>query len=153
MLVPQVRSLVPLLNPTSNIDRFLEEFFRLEHVLPTFEREFEVFPAWNVSEDDRSFRIEAELPGFTREDLEIQVTADELRLAGAREKATTDEKTKVHRRERFTGKFTRALRIPVPIDAAKVEAVFQDGILTITLPKSEAALPRKIQVQAATATK
>jgi HSP20 family protein len=147
MLVPQVRSLVPVLNPTWNIDRFLEGFFS-DSLSP--EAELSVFPAWNVSEDERSFRMEAELPGFIREDLDIQVTGNELRLSGSREKAASEERAKVLRRERFTGTFSRTLRLPVPIDADKVEAVFTDGILSVTLPKSEAALPRKIQVQAAT---
>jgi HSP20 family protein len=111
------------------------------------QEETSVFPAWNVSEDESTFRVEAELPGFTRENLEIQVTGNELRLAGSREKEASEENRKVVRRERFAGLFSRTLRLPVAIDAGKVEAVFQDGILTVTLPKSEAALPRKIQVQ------
>ena len=147
MLVPHVRSLVPLMNPTLNIDRFLEQLLRES---PLGEFNLGTYPAWNVSEDERSFRIEAELPGFPRENLEIQVTGNELRLSGSRE-MTDDEKTTVHRRERFTGQFSRALRLNVPVDADQVQAVFKDGILTVTLPKSESALPRKIQVQAATA--
>jgi HSP20 family protein len=145
MLVPQVRSLVPVLNPAWNIDRFLEGLFSDS----LFPEEPSVFPAWNVSEEERSFLIEAELPGFPRESLEIQVTGNELRLSGSREKET-EENTKVLRRECFKGWFSRTLRLPVEIDADKVEAVFKDGILSVTLPKSEAALPRKIQVQAAT---
>lgn len=142
MLVPQVRSLVPVLHRSWDIDRFLDDFF---NETPLREMRSNVFPAWNVSESDRSYRIEAELPGFARENFDIQVAGDELRLTGSREE-TSEEKTTVHHRERFTGKFSRTLRFNVPIDSGKVEATFKDGILTVTLPKSEAALPRKIRV-------
>jgi HSP20 family protein len=149
MLVPKVQSLVPFSHPTWNIDRFLEGFFN-DNPLGEFGEEARAaFPLWNVSEDERSFRVEAELPGFARENLEIQVTGNELRLSGTRESNSAEEKTQVVHRERFTGHFSRTLRIGVPVDADKVEAVFKDGILTVTLPKSEAALPRKIRVQEA----
>jgi HSP20 family protein len=145
MLVPKV---VPLTHPTWNIDRFLEGFFH-DNPFGEFAEARAGFPSWNVSEDEASFRVEAELPGFARENLEIQVTGNELRLSGFRE-SKVEDKTKVVRRERFTGQFSRTLRVSVPVDADKVEAVFKDGILTVTLPKSEAALPRKIRVQDAT---
>jgi HSP20 family protein len=150
MLVPKVRSLVPLTHPTWNIDRFLEGFFNDTPFGEFGEATRAAFPSWNVSENERSFRVEAELPGFARENLEIQVTGNELRLSGSRESNSVEDKTKVVRRERFTGHFSRTLRVNVPVDADKVEAVFKDGVLTVTLPKSEAALPRKIRVQEAT---
>lgn len=146
MLIPRVRTVLPTVAPTWNVDRLFEDFFSDAAV-----REFapSTFPAWNVAEDDKSFTVEAEVPGFTKENLVIDVVGDELRLAGSREHETRDEKTNVHRRERFTGKFSRTLRFGIPIETEKVEARFKDGVLTITLPKSEAALPRKIKVQGA----
>jgi HSP20 family protein len=107
-----------------------------------------VFPAWNVAEDDKSFHVEAELPGFSQEDLEIKVAGGELHLSGMRDGSQQDEKASYHRRERFSGKFSRTLRFGVPIDVDKVAAKFVDGVLTVTLPKAEAALPRKIRVAA-----
>ena len=145
MLVPQVRSIVPVLHRSWDIDRFLDDFFNDADLR---EMRTNVFPAWNVSEGDRSYRVEAELPGFARENLEIQVAGNELRLTGTREE-NSEEKTTVHHRERFSGTFSRTLRFNVPLDSAKVEATFKDGILAVTLPKSEAALPRKIHVDSA----
>jgi HSP20 family protein len=134
------------LAPSWNIDRLFEDFFANSTL---GEMGTSVFPAWNVSEDERSIRVEAELPGFSRDALDIHFAGRELRISGARHASTEDETTTYHRRERFTGNFSRTLRLGVPIDADKVEAIYKDGILTVTLPKSEAALPRKIRVNAA----
>jgi len=146
MMVSQTRSLVPVLAPSWNLDRILEDFLG-NSLLP--EMTSGVFPAWNVAEDERGFRVEAELPGFSRDKLDLHVAGGELRISGSREGETQDEKTRFHRRERFSGNFSRTIRFGVPIDADKVEAIFRDGILTVTLPKSEAALPRKIRLNVA----
>jgi HSP20 family protein len=142
MFIPQTRSAT---SPSWAIDRLLEGFFTDS---PFAAGGPAVYPAWNVSEDEKSFRIDAEMPGISRENIEIQVVGDELRLSGKHENETQDEKANVHRRERFRGEFSRALRFRTPIDGDKVEATFTDGILSIVLPKSEAALPRKIRVKA-----
>lgn len=143
MLIPRVTGPLTAFAPAWSIDRLFEDFFAGD---PDRVPSTGVFPAWNVFEDEKSFLVEAEVPGFSKEGLEISVVGDELRLSGARE-PRVDEKANVHRRERFVGKFSRALRFGVPIDAQKVEARFANGVLTVTLPKSEAALPRKIRVQ------
>ncbi len=144
MYFPQVRTSLPAL-ATDWADQLLEGFFS---DTPFRAGGQSTFPAWNVSEDKKSFRVEAEVPGFAPGDLDIRVVGDELHLEGTREQVTKDEGSNVHRRERFAGKFSRAIRFGVPIDAEKIEASFKDGVLTVTLPKSEAALPRKIQVKA-----
>jgi HSP20 family protein len=103
-------------------------------------------PAVNVREDETSFRVEAELPGFAESDLNVTVLGDTLRLEGKREE-THEENAKVYHRERWSGEFSRTLRFPVDIDDSKVDAHFKNGVLSITLGKAQAALPRKIQVQ------
>ena len=108
------------------------------------------FPAWNVGEDERSFRVEVELPGFCRDDIDLHLEGGSLRITGSRHGTQPDDKTTYHHRERFVGKFSRTLRLGAPIEPDQVEAVFKDGILTVTLPKSEASLPRKIRVNEAT---
>jgi HSP20 family protein len=144
MYFPQVRTSHPVL-ATDWADQLLEGF--LSETPFRFGAQ-NTFPAWNVSEDEKGFRVEAEVPGFAPGDLDIRVVGDELHLEGTREHVTKGEESNVHRRERFAGKFSRAIRFGVPIDAEKIEASFKDGVLTVTLPKSEAALPRKIQVKA-----
>ncbi len=72
---------------------------------------------------------------------------NELTLTGARETSSEEEGKTFHRRERHSGKFERVLRFPVDIDDSKIDATFEDGLLKVTLPKAQAALPRKIEVK------
>jgi HSP20 family protein len=104
------------------------------------------FPAVNVWEDAENFYAEAELPGVTMEDLEVNVVGDELSIKGTRKPMPEGAYT-YHRQERGTGEFTRFVTLPALVDAAKVEAVLQDGVLTVTLPKAEEAKPKRIQVK------
>jgi len=105
------------------------------------------FPALNAWEDDHNFYVEAELPGFRIEDVELHVRGAELTLSGERKPQEKPDVT-YHRRERAHGRFHRTLELPVPIEADKVQATLSDGVLTVTLPKAEAARPRKIEVKA-----
>lgn len=106
------------------------------------------FPPINVWEDDNAFYVEAELPGFKLADLDISLVAGELTISGAREQNEPTD-ARVHRRERAGGRFTRTLRIGADIDPARVAATLDAGVLTITLPKAEAARPRKIEIKSA----
>jgi len=103
------------------------------------------FPAVNVWEHGDDLYAEAEVPGLKSENVEISVVGNELTIKGERPE-TEQDSTAFHRRERGAGPFTRILRLPVEINADKVQAALKDGVLLITLPKSEAAKPRKIQV-------
>jgi HSP20 family protein len=103
------------------------------------------FPAMNVWEQGDEVFVEAELPGLKSNDLEISVVADELTIKGARKDEATDGTT-WHRRERGVGPFSRVLKLPVEVDADKVRASLRDGVLLITLAKSPAARPRRIEV-------
>jgi HSP20 family protein len=106
------------------------------------------FPPVNVWEDADAFYVEAELPGMTREQLHIQVTnKNQLTLQGER-LVEEPEKGRWHRRERGFGRFQRVLKLPLPVDADKVEAKLENGLLQLTLPKAEEAKPRKIAVKA-----
>ena len=106
------------------------------------------FPPLNVWEDADQFVVEAELPGLDMNGLEILVTGqNELAIKGERRDGASDKAVQ-HRQERHFGKFERTLTLPTPVDQAKVEALFENGILTIRLPKHEAAKPRKILVRA-----
>ena len=104
------------------------------------------FPAVNVWEDDQNVYAEAELPGLKMQDLEILACGSELTIRGERKNGVSGEAT-YHRRERGTGSFVRVLRLPVPVDAEKIEAALKAGVLTVTLPKAEAARPRRIEVK------
>ena len=106
-----------------------------------------VFPLMNVTEDKEKYYVRAELPGFKGDDLDISVTGDTLSIAGQRKISPENEKATYHRREREAGRFSRIISLPGQLDTGKVEADCKDGILTVTLPKSEAAKPKQITVR------
>lgn len=104
------------------------------------------FPPVNVREDRDQLYVEAELPGLNQDDLEVLVEGDQLTLRGERKPAADEGRW--HRQERGFGRFQRTFTLPVAVDADKVEARLEHGVLFLTLPKSEAAKPRKIAVKA-----
>jgi HSP20 family protein len=106
------------------------------------------FPAVNVWEEGDEVQVEAELPGLDLKDLEIYVTGgNQLTVKGER-KPLTPEKGVWHRQERGYGHFRRSLTLPFPVDADKVDARLENGVLLVRLAKHESARPRKIQVKA-----
>ncbi len=107
-----------------------------------------VFPLMNVTEDKDSFYVRAELPGLKPDELDISVTGDTLSLSGERKIPAEDENAQYHRREREAGKFSRIVSLPSHVDTGKVDARCEDGILTVVLPKAEAAKPKQITIKA-----
>lgn len=106
------------------------------------------FPAINAWEDEHAVSIEAELPGFALDDIEITMTCRTLTLAGRRE-TTLSEGAAYVRRERPQGRFSRSLTLNTDIDSSKINASFDKGVLRITLPKAESVKPRRIEVKSA----
>jgi len=107
------------------------------------------WPPLNVWETDDALEVEVEVPGVRRDDIELEVLRDEVTIRGRRELPEGRDANGYHRRERPVGGFARRLRLPVAVDADKVDANLADGVLRIVLPKHEAALARKIQVTGA----
>jgi HSP20 family protein len=103
-------------------------------------------PALDVHEDKEKFTVNLELPGLKREDINVHLENGSLIISGERKSETLREDTEVHRQERYYGKFSRALTLPVAVAPDKVKAAFKDGILTVTLPKAEEAKPKQINV-------
>ena len=103
-------------------------------------------PALDVREDKDSYSVRTELPGLKREDIDVSLQDGALVISGERKIETVSEGTEVHRQERYYGKFQRVLALPEPVAADKVKAEYKDGVLTVTLPKTEEAKPKKIDV-------
>jgi HSP20 family protein len=105
------------------------------------------YPPVNVWEDADAVHVEAELPGLDLKDLEIYVTGgNQLTIKGERKPQLPEQGVR-HREERSFGAFSRVLTLPFPVDADKVDARFENGVLLVNLPKHEAAKPRKINVK------
>lgn len=103
-------------------------------------------PALDVREDKDQYTVNLELAGFKREDISVQIEDGNLVIAGERKAETVNEGTAVHRQERYYGKFSRVLSLPLPIADNQVKAAYKDGVLTVTLPKAEQAKPKQIAV-------
>ena len=103
-------------------------------------------PALDLYEDKDNFVVKAELPGMKREEIEVSLHEGSLSISGERKSEEKHEEAEVHRTERFFGRFQRTVTLPTAVAADKVKASYKDGILTITLPKTEEAKPKQINV-------
>ncbi len=109
----------------------------------------------NISETDTEFRVTAELPGMTEEDVDVSISGDRVVIKGEKksekEERSGEEGREFHRIERSSGAFQRVMTLPFAIDADKVEAVVKDGVLTVTIPKPPEAVEnvKKIKVSSA----
>lgn len=103
-------------------------------------------PRTNLYDNGDAFEIRAEVPGLSKEDLNIRIQGNYLELGGAR-KSDAPEGCKSHRVERGAFSFTRSLTLPADVDVEKVDATLKDGILTLSLPKAEAAKPKQVVVK------
>lgn len=104
------------------------------------------YPLVNVREEPDAFYVEAEVPGLTQDQIEVFIRrGTELTLQGER-KAVGNETGCWHYRERSEGRFQRALTLPVPVDAGKVQARLEQGVLRLILPKTEAVKPHRVAV-------
>lgn len=138
-------------NPFDQLERMRRELDRLSgdfsgsvFRLPTAG----VFPLVNVTEDQNTYYVRAELPGVKTDELTISVTGETLTLSGERKLPEESEKASYHRREREAGSFSRVISLPTRLDVDKVKAHAEDGVLTVVLPKAESAKPRQIAVKA-----
>lgn len=106
------------------------------------------YPPLNVWASEENLYVEAELPGFEMDDVEIYVTGgNQLSISGER-KQPEHHGGAWHRQERAFGKFLRTFELPFDVDSDTVSAEFESGVLTLTMPKSEAVKPRRIEVTA-----
>jgi len=103
-------------------------------------------PPIDVYETDDRYVVAAELPGLTREDIDVQVENNTLTIKGQRRQDSDVKKENYHRVERCYGAFSRSFSLPNTIDSTKVRAEYHDGVLTVTLPMREESKPRQIQV-------
>jgi HSP20 family protein len=107
------------------------------------------YPAINVWTNEEGAVLTAELPGVDPQDIDISVVGDTLTLSGDRQPAALEDGDKYHRRERGYGKFNRSFQLPFKVETDHVEAIFEKGVLHLSLPRAEADKPKKISVKSA----
>ncbi len=103
-------------------------------------------PAVDIVEDANGIVLKAELPGLKQEDIDIELTGDTLTIRGERKFEDAQRRDNYVRMERSYGTFQRSFTVGVPVDADNIRASYKDGVLEISLPKSEATKPKKVQV-------
>jgi HSP20 family protein len=124
---------------------FDEAFFDTPRL---WSRRFEGFPlALDIAEDQESYMVKASIPGVDPNDVEVTLTDNTLTIKGEVKEETDVEERNYHLRERRFGSFTRNVTLPLPVDADKVEATHENGVLSLRLPKTEAVKPKKISVK------
>jgi len=141
------------------MDRLFDRFG-----FPSLRRVFDIEPSWrsassfsfstpaiDMSEDDKAYKISAELPGIDPKDIEVSLSGDTLVLKGEKRQEKEEKDKNYHFSERSYGSFQRSFQLPLSIDRDKVAADFSNGVLTISLPKTaEAQKPqKKIEVKTA----
>ena len=135
-------SFEPLMRLQGQMGQLLESFFE---DMPAIRPYGAAYPGINLWEDGENGYLEAELPGLTLENIEVYVKGSEVTISGQRS-FPTQEGVNWYRHERAQGNFSRTITVPWEIDPDKVQAKLQDGVLTVTLPKTESHKPRKVTV-------
>jgi HSP20 family protein len=128
------------------MDRLFEDSFVSPRNWPTMAGLVE--PSLDVYETGNDVVVKVALPGMKPEDVDITLTGDVLTISGETTEETENKEKNYIRRERHFGSFTRSITLPEGLQADKAEAKFENGVLTLTIPKSEAVKPKKIQVKA-----
>lgn len=106
-------------------------------------------PAVDIAEDEASFKLSAELPGMTEKDIQVSLSGDTLTIKGEKRQEREETKNDYHLTERSYGEFQRSFILPQGVDGEKIDAAFANGVLTVTVPKTAQASPKKIEVKAA----
>jgi HSP20 family protein len=119
-------------------ERLFDDFWNLPAA-----RESNWAPAADIFEEDTHFLLALEVPGVKRDDIKIEVEGDRVVISG--ERKATDDKRSLYGERRF-GSFERAFTLPANADSTKIEAKYEDGVLSVVVPKAEAAKPRVVKV-------
>ncbi len=103
-------------------------------------------PALDVAEEGNQYLIKADVPGFNKEDVHLSFDNGILTIEGERKNEIEQKDKKYHRIERSYGKFVRSVNLGAGVDALAIKANYKDGVLTVTVPKSERAKPKTIDI-------
>ncbi len=112
-----------------------------------YRNQLDWFPAVDVSETEDSIEVTSELPGMSKKDIEIEVAKGVLTIKGEKKQKEEETEKSYHHREVRYGAFSRSFSLPAEVKSEDARADFKDGVLTVTLPKEEKALHRKIEIK------
>ena len=141
----------PVWSPLDHLLNLREELHRLfDSPVAEGQRTTEFFDGWtpaiDLYEDNENLFVKVELPGLKKEEIEVSVHDGALSISGERQAVKQDSSNQMFRSERFFGRFHRTLTLPKPVAVDAIKAAYKDGVLTVTLPKTEEAKPKQIEV-------
>jgi len=128
----------------SSLRDLLDSAFQLASSAPDFTSGWT--PALDVFEDDAKITVQVELAGMKKDDFDISLQDDVLTISGERKSEGEKREGESFRSERSFGAFSRSITLPSAVKTEEVKATYEDGVLTVTLPKAEEVKPKRIQV-------
>jgi HSP20 family protein len=135
------------MTPWREMNRLRREMNRLFDTTSYSASRAPTYPAVNVWLNEEGARVTAELPGVNPDDIDISVVGDTLTVSGCRNPQEYEEDASYHRRERGCGRFSRSFQLPFQVEANDVGANFENGVLSVDLPRAESDKPKKIEVK------
>lgn len=146
----RIMKVAPPVAPLKEFDRFFDRFLTpsawpLAAPRATAEGLWE--PALDFSENPKEYVVRMEIPGVARDDLDVNLDGNLLTIGGKRELRKEEKGEDFLWEERIEGRFARTLRLPGVVQEAKIEALYNDGILTVRLPKTEPSMKSKIAIK------
>jgi HSP20 family protein len=143
-MLPILRHFEPLTRrePLENITRMMEDFWPMEDFFGTRD-----MGRIDLYEDDDRLYVKAEIPGFTRDDIQLTLENNTLHLEASHKGEVEDKGANYYIRERSTAKWARVIRLPVIVEPEKVEATCKDGVLTVSLEKQQKSKTHKIEIR------
>jgi HSP20 family protein len=148
-IITRKQTVDPMFDLLYNLERRMGRVFEPFTLLDVPQND--VAGAWaplvDIIEEPELIKIVAEIPGVKPEDVRVSFENNILTISGMKEQVAEEKAEKVHRYERTYGEFVRTFTLPVTVDAGKIKAVVEQGLLTLTLPKSDQAKPKFIEIE------
>ncbi len=146
----RIMKVAPPVAPLKEFDRFFDRFLHpaaWTSAVPRAPAEGLWEPALDFSETPKEYVVRMEIPGVARDDLDVNLDGNLLTIGGKRELRKEEKGEDFLWEERIEGRFARTLRLPAVVQEAKIEALYNDGILTVRLPKMEPVMKSKITIK------
>lgn len=125
--------------------RFIDDFFNRDFPLMSTDSRF-LSPAIDVEETKDEYLVTADLPGINKEDIDIECIGNQLTITAERKYESTEKERRQGHQERFHGTYQRSFALPTSVDAEKISASYNNGVLTVHVPKVEQVKPRRIEI-------
>ena len=132
-------------DPYRDLENIQKRFFGNLERDANFERSWT--PSVDVAEDDKSYFVHVEIPGVSKQDVQVKIEDNQLVISGERKTEKEHKERKFSRIERQFGSFIRSFTLPDDVKASEVNAEFKDGVLSVLIPKTEAAQPRLVDIK------